>query len=191
VTPAASPAAGDPLAYQPYRAPADQIYALGRTDFRPGIDPLPPAQEAWAMTRDLFGRPVHGEPAGAMVKVIEPVPRDPEPNEVIVQNLFAGSTHNVLHALLADPVSPFEWHRLPYHVLGSGAVCRVVACGVSVCARELSGRGNAQRNSGILIQTRACIAVTLSDRSADRTVLCHRLFQLFRQCCCKIRAVPH
>ncbi len=123
---------GESPDYQPYAAPPDQIFRLGRTDFRPGIDPLPLAQEAWAMTRDAFGRPRHGEPEKALVRVVEPVPRDPEPNEVIVQNLFAGSTHNVLHALLADPVSPFEWHRQPYHVLGSGAVCRVVACGREV-----------------------------------------------------------
>jgi acrylyl-CoA reductase (NADPH)/3-hydroxypropionyl-CoA dehydratase/3-hydroxypropionyl-CoA synthetase len=126
----AATAAG--LDYQPYRAPAGGIYRLGRGDFRPGIDPLPAAQEAWAMRRDAFGRPQHGEPERALVKVIDAVPRDPEPNEVVVQNLFAGSTHNVLHALLADPVSPFEWHRWPYHVLGSGAVCRVVACGREV-----------------------------------------------------------
>jgi acrylyl-CoA reductase (NADPH)/3-hydroxypropionyl-CoA dehydratase/3-hydroxypropionyl-CoA synthetase len=118
--------------YEPYRATAGTIHRLGWSDFRPGIDPLPPAQEAWAMTRDRFGRPRHGDPKDALVRIVEPVPRDPEPNEVIVQNLFAGSTHNVLHALLADPVSPFEWHRQPYHVLGSGAVCRVVVCGREV-----------------------------------------------------------
>jgi acyl-coenzyme A synthetase/AMP-(fatty) acid ligase/enoyl-CoA hydratase/carnithine racemase/NADPH:quinone reductase-like Zn-dependent oxidoreductase len=129
------------LAYEPYAAGADRVYALGRPDFRPGIDPLPTAQEAWAMRRDLFGRPAHGEPMQSLVKLIEPVPRDPEPNEVIVQNLFAGSTHNVLHALLADPVSPFEWHRQPYHVLGSGAVCRVVACGREVDRQGLFAPG--------------------------------------------------
>ncbi len=129
----AAAATGEPApAYRPYSAASVDIYPLGRTDFRPGIDPLPVAQEAWAMVRDAFGRPVHGEPARAMVRVVEPVPRDPEPNEVIVQNLFAGSTHNVLHALLADPASPFDWHRSPYHVLGSGAVCRVVLCGREV-----------------------------------------------------------
>ena len=76
-----------------------------------------------------------------MVRIVEPVPRDPEPNEVIVQNLFAGSTHNVLHALLADPRSPFEWHRQPYHVLGSGAVCRVAACGREVDREGLFAPG--------------------------------------------------
>ena len=60
---------------------------------------------------------------------------------MIVQNLFAGSTHNVLHALLADPKSPFEWHRQPYHVLGSGAVCRVVACGREVDRQGLFAPG--------------------------------------------------
>src|SRR5207245_718378 len=132
---------GDSLAYRPYGAPPEDTYRLGQTDFRPGIDPLPLAQEAWAMTRDVFGRPVHGEPRLAMVRVIEPLPRDPEPNEVIVQNLFAGSTHNVLHALLADPKSPFEWHRQPYHVLGIGAVCRVVLCGREVDRQGLFAPG--------------------------------------------------
>ena len=127
--------------YRPYAAPPEQIYRLGQIGFRPGLDPLPRAQEAWAMARDAFGRPVHGEPEKALVRVIEPVPCDPEPNEVIVQNLFAGSTHNVLHALLADPKSPFEWHRQPYHVLGSGAVCRVVACGREVDRQGLFAPG--------------------------------------------------
>ncbi|HEU4403358.1 MAG TPA: zinc-binding dehydrogenase, partial [Candidatus Polarisedimenticolia bacterium] len=133
--------ATDARRYRPYTAADRDIYRLGRTDFRPGIDPLPPAQEAWAMTRDADGRPVHGEPAVALVRVIEPVPRDPEPHEVIVQNLYAGSTHNVLHALLADPASPFDWHRQPYHVLGSGAVCRVVSCGVEVERQGLFAPG--------------------------------------------------
>jgi acyl-coenzyme A synthetase/AMP-(fatty) acid ligase/enoyl-CoA hydratase/carnithine racemase/NADPH:quinone reductase-like Zn-dependent oxidoreductase len=127
--------------FEPYAAAPEAIYRLGRSDFRPGIDPLPVAQEAWAMRRDAFGRPRHGEPEKALVKVIDAVPRDPSPNEVIVQNLFAGSTHNVLHALLADPVSPFEWHRWPYHVLGSGAVCRVVACGREVERQGLFAPG--------------------------------------------------
>ncbi|MCZ6695873.1 MAG: AMP-binding protein, partial [Acidobacteria bacterium] len=129
---AAAAAASEATAYRPYAAPAESICLLGRTDFRPGVDPLPSAQEAWGMTKDAHGRPVHGEPERSLVKIIEPVPADPEPNEVIVQNLFGGSTHNVLHALMADPVSPFEWHRQPYHVLGSGAVCRVVRCGREV-----------------------------------------------------------
>ncbi len=132
---------GEDLAYRPYDAAPEEIYRLGQTDFRPGVDALPLAQEAWAMTRDSFGRPVHGEPEKALVRIVEPVPRDPEPNEVIVQNLFAGSTHNVLHALLADPRSPFEWHRQPYHVLGSGAVCRVAACGREVDREGLFAPG--------------------------------------------------
>jgi acrylyl-CoA reductase (NADPH)/3-hydroxypropionyl-CoA dehydratase/3-hydroxypropionyl-CoA synthetase len=131
-TPVDAEAGDASLRYRPFTAPAEEIHALGRTDFRPGIDPLPRAQEAWAMVRDAFGRPVHGEPEKSLVRIVEPVPCEPAPNEVIVQNLFAGSTHNVLHALLADPVSPFEWHRQPWHVLGSGAACRVVACGREV-----------------------------------------------------------
>jgi acyl-coenzyme A synthetase/AMP-(fatty) acid ligase/enoyl-CoA hydratase/carnithine racemase/NADPH:quinone reductase-like Zn-dependent oxidoreductase len=136
-----TPAAGGTAGYTPFEAAPADIYALGRTDFRPGIDPLPAAQEAWAMRRDEFGRPVHGEPKDALRLIVEPVPRDPEPNEVIVQNLFGGSTHNVLHALLADPTSPFEWHRQPYHVLGSGAVCRVVLCGREVERQGLFSPG--------------------------------------------------
>jgi acyl-coenzyme A synthetase/AMP-(fatty) acid ligase/enoyl-CoA hydratase/carnithine racemase/NADPH:quinone reductase-like Zn-dependent oxidoreductase len=132
IGPEPAAARDESLAYRPYVAAAGATYALGRGDFRPGIDLLPEAQEAWAMVRDAFGRPAHGEPLRSLVRVVEPVPRRPEPNEVVVQNLYAGSTHNVLHALLADPVSPFTWHRKPYHVLGSGAVCRVVECGREV-----------------------------------------------------------
>ena len=30
--------------------------------FRPGLDPLPAAQHAWAVVKDRWGRPAHGEP---------------------------------------------------------------------------------------------------------------------------------
>ncbi|HEU4401536.1 MAG TPA: AMP-binding protein, partial [Candidatus Polarisedimenticolia bacterium] len=63
------------LAYRPFSARPEEIHRLGRTDFRPGVDPLPLAQEAWAMTRDPFGHPVHGDPVKALVRVVEPVPR--------------------------------------------------------------------------------------------------------------------
>jgi hypothetical protein len=37
--------------------------------FRPGLDPLPRRQHAWAVVKDRFGRPAHGEPRAALLRV--------------------------------------------------------------------------------------------------------------------------
>ena len=102
--------------------------------FRPGLDPLPPRQHAWAVVKDRFGRPAHGEPRTALHRVTVPVP-SPGPHEAIGYVLYAGLTYNTMFAARGVPISVFDLHDRDLHVPGSGAVVVVAALG-SETARE-------------------------------------------------------
>jgi enoyl-CoA hydratase/carnithine racemase/NADPH:quinone reductase-like Zn-dependent oxidoreductase len=102
--------------------------------FRPGLDPLPPRQHAWAVVKDRFGRPVHDEPRAALRRVAIPVPT-PGPDEAVGYVLYAGLTYNTLFAARGVPISVFDLHDRDLHVPGSGAVVVVAALG-SETARE-------------------------------------------------------
>ena len=102
--------------------------------FRPGLDPLPRRQHAWAVVKDRYGRPAHDVPAAALHRVTVPVPR-PGPNEAIGYVLYAGLTYNTVFAARGVPVSVFDLHDRDLHVPGSGAVVLVAALG-SETARE-------------------------------------------------------
>jgi enoyl-CoA hydratase/carnithine racemase/NADPH:quinone reductase-like Zn-dependent oxidoreductase len=96
--------------------------------FRPGLDPLPRRQHAWAVVKDRWGRPAHDEPRAALHRVTIPVP-EPAPNEVIGYVLYAGLTYNTLFAARGVPISVFDLHDRDLHVPGSGAVVLVAALG--------------------------------------------------------------
>jgi acrylyl-CoA reductase (NADPH)/3-hydroxypropionyl-CoA dehydratase/3-hydroxypropionyl-CoA synthetase len=102
--------------------------------FRPGLDPLPERQHAWAVVKDSLGRPAHDEPRRALHRVTIPVPR-PGPNEAIGYVLHAGLTYNTLFAARGVPISVFDLHDRDLHVPGSGAVVLVAALG-SETARQ-------------------------------------------------------
>jgi enoyl-CoA hydratase/carnithine racemase/NADPH:quinone reductase-like Zn-dependent oxidoreductase len=102
--------------------------------FRPGLDPLPPRQHAWAVVKDRWGRPAHGEPGAALVHVTLPVP-EIGPNEALGYVLYAGLTYNTLFAARGVPISVFDLHDRDLHVPGSGAVVLVAALG-SETARQ-------------------------------------------------------
>ena len=102
--------------------------------FRPGLDPLPPRQHAWAVVKDRLGRPAHDEPRAALHRVAIPVPT-PGPDEAIGYVLYAGLTYNTLFAARGVPISVFDLHDRDLHVPGSGAVVVVAALG-SETARE-------------------------------------------------------
>ncbi|HXH84682.1 MAG TPA: AMP-binding protein, partial [Candidatus Tectomicrobia bacterium] len=102
--------------------------------FRPGLDSLPSWQEAWAVVKDRWGRPAHGEPRDALRRILAPVP-SPGPNEAIGYVLHAGLTYNTIFAARGVPVSVFDMHDADAHVAGSGAVVLVAALGCEV-ARE-------------------------------------------------------
>jgi enoyl-CoA hydratase/carnithine racemase/NADPH:quinone reductase-like Zn-dependent oxidoreductase len=107
--------------------------ALG-APFRPGLDPLPARQHAWAIVKDRWGRPTHGEPRDALCAVVTPTP-EIGPNEVLGYVLYAGLTYNTVFAARGVPISVFDLHDRDVHVPGSGAVVLVAALGAEV-ARE-------------------------------------------------------
>ncbi len=102
--------------------------------FRPGLDPLPPRQHAWAVVKDRLGRPAHDEPRAALHRVTIPVPQ-PGPDEAVGYVLYAGLTYNTLFAARGVPISVFDLHDRDLHVPGSGAVVMVAALG-SETARQ-------------------------------------------------------
>jgi acrylyl-CoA reductase (NADPH)/3-hydroxypropionyl-CoA dehydratase/3-hydroxypropionyl-CoA synthetase len=99
--------------------------------FRPGLDPLPRRQHAWAVIKDRLGRPAHDEPRAALRRVTIPVP-EPGPHEAIGYVLYAGLTYNTLFAARGVPISVFDLHDRDLHVPGSGAVVLVAALGSEV-----------------------------------------------------------
>jgi len=114
-------------------APPAATLSIG-APFRPGLDPLPGRQRAWAVVKDRWGRPAHGEPREALRQVTVPVPAI-GPNEALGYVLYAGLTYNTLFAARGVPVSVFDMHDCDLHVPGSGAVVLVAALG-SETARE-------------------------------------------------------
>jgi acrylyl-CoA reductase (NADPH)/3-hydroxypropionyl-CoA dehydratase/3-hydroxypropionyl-CoA synthetase len=102
-------------------------HALG-APFRPGLDPIPREQEAWAVVKDRWGRAAHGEPRDALRRVIAPVPAL-GPNDALGYVLYAGLTYNTVFAARGVPISVFDLHDRDLHVPGSGAVVLVAALG--------------------------------------------------------------
>src|SRR5262245_1374526 len=96
--------------------------------FRPGLDPLPARQHAWAVVKDRWGRPAHGEPRFALRRVTLPL-RPPGPDEALGYVLYAGLTYNTIFAARGVPISVFDLHDRDLHVPGSGAVVVVAALG--------------------------------------------------------------
>jgi enoyl-CoA hydratase/carnithine racemase/NADPH:quinone reductase-like Zn-dependent oxidoreductase len=130
----AAPGGGDPEAIDPaWWRPDGATLPLG-APFRPGLDPLPAFQEAWAVVKDRWGRPVHGEPRAALRSIVTRVPA-PGPNDALGYVLYAGLTYNTIFAARGVPVSVFDLHDRDCHVPGSGAVVVVAALG-SEAARE-------------------------------------------------------
>ncbi|HTK92251.1 MAG TPA: enoyl-CoA hydratase-related protein [Verrucomicrobiae bacterium] len=102
--------------------------------FRPGLDPLPTDQRVWAVVKDRWGRPAHGEPREALREMRAPVPAV-GPDEALGYVLHAGLTYNGIFAARGVPISVFDLHDRDLHVAGSGAVVVLAALGSQV-ARE-------------------------------------------------------
>src|SRR5262245_11302898 len=99
--------------------------------FRPGLDPLPHEHEAWAVVKDRWGRPAHGEPRDALRRVVAPVPAI-GPNDALCYVLYAGLTYNTVFAARGVPISVFDLHDQDLHIPGSGATVLVAALGAEV-----------------------------------------------------------
>src|ERR671934_957825 len=102
--------------------------------FRPGLDPVPPLHEVWAVSKDTQGRPAHGDPRLALRTLTQPLPAI-GPNDALGYVLYAGLTYNTVFAARGVPISVFDLHDRDLHVPGSGAVALVAAVGAEV-ARE-------------------------------------------------------
>jgi acyl-coenzyme A synthetase/AMP-(fatty) acid ligase/enoyl-CoA hydratase/carnithine racemase/NADPH:quinone reductase-like Zn-dependent oxidoreductase len=102
--------------------------------FRPGLDPLPAWHHAWALVKDRWGRPAHGEPRDALRRIVTRVPSI-GPHEALGYVLYAGLTYNTVFAARGVPISVFDLHDEDAHVPGSGAVVLVAALG-SEAARD-------------------------------------------------------
>ncbi len=127
---------GDEVATAPFRpdAPAADPFAdvpdrlvkrLGDPPLRPGIDRIPPYQEAYGIVRNEDGMSiVHRDPALGFRKFVRPTPA-PQAGQALVQILYAGATHNVINGITSDPVDVLG--DKDHHVLGDAAVGQVLS----------------------------------------------------------------
>jgi enoyl-CoA hydratase/carnithine racemase len=126
---------GDEVVTAPFRpdVPAADSYAdvpdrlvkrLGSPPLRPGIDRIPPYQEAYGIARNEDGMSmVHRDPALGFRKFIRPTPTL-KAGQALVQILYAGATHNVINGITSDPVDVLG--DKDRHVLGDAAVGQIV-----------------------------------------------------------------
>ena len=99
------------------------LYEVGEI---PPLGHVPRQMYAWAIRRDR-----HGPPETAMqVEVVETPTIDS--HEVLVMVMAAGVNYNGVWACLGKPISPFDYHKAPYHIAGSDASGVVWAVGNKV-----------------------------------------------------------
>jgi enoyl-CoA hydratase/carnithine racemase/acyl-coenzyme A synthetase/AMP-(fatty) acid ligase/NADPH:quinone reductase-like Zn-dependent oxidoreductase len=119
---------------EPYsNVPGNQIKRLGTKALRPGIDPIPPYQEAYGVARNVSGQTMtHRNPEIAMRKFIRGTPGVSETGNIelkgmtaLVQMIGAGATHNVINGATGDPVDVVL--DKGHHVLGDAGVGQVLA----------------------------------------------------------------
>jgi enoyl-CoA hydratase/carnithine racemase/acyl-coenzyme A synthetase/AMP-(fatty) acid ligase len=114
-----------PVAVTLADVPGRLIKRLGSPPLRPGIDPIPPYQEAYGIVRNEDGMSiVHRDPAVGFRKFVRPTPT-PAAGQALVQILYAGATYNVINGITSDPVDVLG--DKDHHVLGDAAVGQIVA----------------------------------------------------------------
>ncbi|MFD2234272.1 crotonyl-CoA carboxylase/reductase [Phaeospirillum tilakii] len=102
---------------------AKDLYEIGEI---PPLGHVPRQMYAWAIRRER-----HGPPETAMqVEVVETPSIDS--HEVLVMVMAAGVNYNGVWACLGKPISPFDYHKAPYHIAGSDASGVVWAVGSKV-----------------------------------------------------------
>ena len=113
-----------PVAVTLADVPDRLVKRLGTPPLRPGIDPIPPYQEAYGIVRNEDGMSiVHRDPALGFRKFVRATPT-PAAGQALVQILYAGATYNVINGITADPVDVLG--DKDHHVLGDAAVGQVV-----------------------------------------------------------------
>ncbi len=103
--------------------PQKDLYEMGKI---PPLGHVPKQMYAWAIRQER-----HGEPESAMqVKVVD-VP-ELDSHDVLIMVMAAGVNYNGVWAALGTPISPFDYHKAPYHIAGSDASGIVWAVGSKV-----------------------------------------------------------
>ncbi|MCC3304146.1 crotonyl-CoA carboxylase/reductase [Sneathiella sp. HT1-7] len=106
--------------------PAGEIKDLYEVGEIPPLGHVPSKMYAWAIRRER-----HGEPEKAMqVEVVETPELDS--HDVLILVMAAGVNYNGVWAALGEPISPFDYHKQPYHIAGSDASGVVYAVGNKV-----------------------------------------------------------
>ncbi|HYD31215.1 MAG TPA: crotonyl-CoA carboxylase/reductase [Azospirillaceae bacterium] len=99
------------------------LYEVGEI---PPLGHVPNKMYAWAIRKER-----HGEPEKAMQVEVVDTPAI-GPDEVLILVMAAGVNYNGVWAALGRPISPFDYHKAPYHIAGSDASGVVYAVGSKV-----------------------------------------------------------
>lgn len=99
------------------------LYEVGEI---PPLGHVPKQMYAWAIRKER-----HGKPDTAMLQEVVETP-EIDPHEVLVMVMAAGVNYNGVWAALGKPISPFDYHKAPYHIAGSDASGIVWAVGSKV-----------------------------------------------------------
>jgi len=95
--------------------PGQEVKDLYEVGEIPPLGHVPAKMYAWAIRRER-----HGTPDTAMqVEVVETPEVDS--HDVLVMVMAAGVNYNGVWACLGKPISPFDYHKAPYHIAGSDA----------------------------------------------------------------------
>lgn len=106
--------------------PAGEIKDLYEVGEIPPLGHVPSKMYAWAIRKER-----HGEPEEAMqIEVVETPELDS--HDVLILVMAAGVNYNGVWAALGEPISPFDYHKAPYHIAGSDASGIVYAVGNKV-----------------------------------------------------------
>jgi len=92
----------------------------------PPLGHVPKQMYAWAIRQER-----HGEPESAMQVEVVDVP-ELDSHDVLIMVMAAGVNYNGVWAALGTPISPFDYHKAPYHIAGSDASGIVWAVGSKV-----------------------------------------------------------
>ena len=88
------------------------LYELGEI---PPLGHVPSKMYAWAIRKER-----HGKPDTAMQCEVVDTP-EIDSHEVLIMVMAAGVNYNGVWAALGKPISPFDYHKQPYHIAGSDA----------------------------------------------------------------------
>lgn len=114
------------LSEEGIETPAGAIKDLYEVGEIPPLGHVPSKMFAWAIRRER-----HGEPEKAMqVEVVDTPELDS--HDVLILVMAAGVNYNGVWAALGEPISPFDYHKQPYHIAGSDASGIVYAVGNKV-----------------------------------------------------------